>query len=658
MAVSVSAKRTPNMEFAIEGQSPSVVEIKDLFVSLRRGQQRVSALRGVSLTINEGEIVALVGESGSGKSVLGMSVLGLLPASSDPIVAGSVSVLGTDLIGSSHAKLRELRRFRLGAVFQDPMGSLNPSMKIRNQLAEVSNSDRDSTEALGDVGISDVESTLERFPFELSGGQRQRVMIAMALLKEPSLVVADEPTTALDVTIQAQILELIKQLRSNSKSAFLFITHDLGVAAEIADRIVVLYNGKVLEQGSAKDILSSPGHPYSLHLTSSRITMDQDKSSPVKSTDADSNNLQAGADGCPWASRCHLVSEPCTVSFPDPVEIAPGWVSYCHNLDSFGTNKDHAASIESPAKNRGFTTGEAVLDIAGIEKRFRIKTLRGYGELQALSNVDLKLHRGEVIAVVGESGSGKSTLLRILAGLESASSGSIIRGSGSMPKIVFQDAGSSLTPWLSVAEILRESLWARNLPRAEQDQRVEKVLADVGLTTAVMQSKTSALSGGQRQRVAIARCVIDPPDVLLCDEPTSALDASLVANTLNLLIGLKDDLKMGMVFVTHDLAVARYISDRILVMYKGRVVESGPSETLCAQPLHPYTKMLLASLPGEGLPYDAPKVDAVSHPENRGCPFASRCPFAMEKCYEVSPISLYLDNHRHVNCHLMKEAIS
>jgi peptide/nickel transport system ATP-binding protein len=645
------------MEAATKGQSPSVVEIKDLSVSLRRGQQRVSALRGVSLTVNEGEIVALVGESGSGKSVLGMSILGLLPASADPIVTGSVSVLGTDLVGTSHAKLRQLRRFQLGAVFQDPMGSLNPSMKIRNQLAEVSNSDRDSSEALRNVGIGDVESTLERFPFELSGGQRQRVMIAMALLKEPSLVVADEPTTALDVTSQAQILELIKQLRSNSRSAFLFITHDLGVAAEIADRIIVLYNGKILEQGPTKEILSSPGNPYSRHLTSARITMHQDKSSPVNSRETDSNSLIASADGCPWATRCNYASDVCIASFPDPVEIAPGWTSYCHNLDSFNALGNCATLEEPPAKSQSIDLGISVLDVAGVEKRFRIKTSKGFGELQALENVDLKLHRGEVVAVVGESGSGKSTLLRILAGLENASSGSIIRGSGSMPKLVFQDAGSSLTPWLSVGEILRESLWAKKLPRAEQDKRVEKVLADVGLTSAVMQSKTSALSGGQRQRVAIARCVIDPPDVLLCDEPTSALDASLVANTLNLLIGLKDELKMGMVFVTHDLAVARYISDRILVMFKGRVVESGPSETLCAQPLHPYTKMLLASLPGEGLPNHAPKVDAVSHPENRGCPFAPRCPLAIEKCSEVSPTSLYLDNHRQVNCHLAKEAI-
>lgn len=658
MAVGISSKRIPMEEVPITQKSPSVVEVKDLTVSLRRGQNRVLALRGVSLSISEGEIVALVGESGSGKSVLGMTILGLLPPSAEPIVTGSVSVLGTDLIKSNHAKLRGLRRFQLGAIFQDPMSSLNPSMKIKKQLDEISRDKNNSASALSDVGISDVESTLERFPFELSGGQRQRVMIAMALLKEPSLVVADEPTTALDVTIQAQILELIKQLRSGSKSAFLFITHDLGVAAEIADRIVVLYNGKVLEYGSARDILSNPAHPYSSHLTSARITMQQDKSAAVNSHDVVSSSFQVVEKGCPWAPRCEHATEVCNKKFPSPVEIEPGWQSFCHNLDSYRAEDKQVAHSQGIAISPVFPPDQIILDVAGLEKRFRIRTSRGYGEIQALANVDLKLHRGEVVAVVGESGSGKSTLLRILGGLEYVSSGSIIRKRDSIPKIVFQDAGSSLTPWMSVGELLRESLWAQKLPRPQEDIRIAKVLSDVGLGEDLMFYKAAALSGGQRQRVAIARCVIDPPDVLLCDEPTSALDASLVASTLNLLLRLKEDLKMGMVFVTHDLAVARYISDRILVMYKGRVVESGPSQMLCEDPLHPYTKMLLASLPGEGIPFDAPKKEMSPAQESQGCPFAPRCPLVMEQCIEVFPTALYLDSHRQVNCHLVNRTHS
>lgn len=654
MAVTFSTKKVPEkMNDSAVGSKP-VVEIRDLSVSLRRGQQRVEALKAVDLTINQGEIVALVGESGSGKSVLGMTILGLLPPTADPILTGSVSVLGSNLIKVSDRKLRDLRRYQLGAVFQDPTSSLNPSMKVKGQMGEVFGPVRSLNDALTEVGITDTDSTLERFPFELSGGQRQRVMIAMALLKEPSIVIADEPTTALDVTIQAQILNLIKQLRSNSKSAFLFITHDLGVAAEIADRIVVLYNGKVLEQGSSASILANPSHPYTRHLTQSRITMQQDKEDALSHRDMQVNQLHLGQDGCPFTNGCEFASEKCGSEFPAVTEIEPGWLSYCHHLAEVNFASREASYRKRSATSTSFRSGEIVLDAAGIEKRFRVKSSDGYREFQALTNVDIKLSKGEVIAVVGESGSGKSTLLRILAGLESASSGSIIRRSEKMPKMVFQDAGSSLTPWMTVSGILAESLLSRRMSKTEKVQRISDALNEVGLSEGVRDSKSSNLSGGQRQRVAIARCIIDPPDVLLCDEPTSALDASLVASTLDLLVSLKDELQMGMVFVTHDLAVARYVSDRIMVMYKGRVVESGPSELVCSQPLHPYTKMLLASLPGEGNLADAPKSE-VSQSENTiGCPFATRCPSVMDRCVETYPISTRFEDHRQVDCFLFK----
>lgn len=644
------------MENKMEQKSSPVVEIRNLAVSLRRGQQRISALRNIDLSISEGEIVALVGESGSGKSVLGMTILGLLPSSSDPIVEGSISVLGSDLITADQNKLRELRRFKLGAVFQDPMSSLNPSMKIKRQIAEVSNQTKTSFEALSEVGITDVESTLERYPFELSGGQRQRVMIAMALLKEPSIVIADEPTTALDVTIQAQILRLIKDLRSTSKSAFLFITHDLGVAAEIADRIVVLYNGKILEQGRASDILSNPGHPYTSHLTSSRITMSQDKSSLLSERNGDRNDFRLGIDGCPWTNSCEFASEVCGISFPCASQLSEGWISYCHNLKGFRSRQQVETVRIRDIRKKTDSGGKLILEAVGVEKRFHIKSPGGYTELQALRNVDLKLTKGEVVSVVGESGSGKSTLLRILAGLDEPTSGSALRKSDSAPKMVFQDAGSSLTPWMSVGDILKESLWASNLTKSVKSERVAEALNKVGLSSSVLNTKTSALSGGQRQRVAIARCVIDPPDILLCDEPTSALDASLVANTLDLLIGLKNELEMGMVFVTHDLAVARYISDRILVMYKGRVVESGPSDLVCVEPLHPYTRMLLASLPGEGTSADLQKIDLASI-ESKGCPFAQRCPYVKEICWQSYPTSSRFSDHRQVDCHLVKDGL-
>jgi peptide/nickel transport system ATP-binding protein len=654
VALTFRIKKDPGaMNNIVDDPSP-VVEIRDLSVSLSRGQQRVQALKGINLTINQGEIIALVGESGSGKSVLGMTILGLLPPTADPAVDGIVSVLGSDLTNISDRKLRELRRYQLGAVFQDPMSSLNPSMKVKGQLREVFEPVRSLVDALTEVGITDPESALERFPFELSGGQRQRVMTAMALLKEPSVVVADEPTTALDVTIQAQILNLIKELRTNSKSAFLFITHDLGVAAEIADRIVVLYNGKVLEQGIASDILTNPSHPYTRHLTNSRITMTQDKEGMLSRREMRVNQFALKPEGCPYSNGCEFASENCANQFPAATEVGPGWLSYCHHLEELKLVNFELSNRKRAKTPPSRSSSEVVLDVAGVEKRFRIRSSDGYRELQALDNVDLKLSKGEVIAVVGESGSGKSTLLRILAGLETASSGSIIRRSGSLPKMVFQDAGSSLTPWMKVSEILAESLLQKRIPKVERELLVSQVLGKVGLSDGVRDSKSSSLSGGQRQRVAIARCVIDPPDVLLCDEPTSALDASLVANTLDLLVSLKDELQMGMVFVTHDLAVARYISDRIMVMYKGRVVESGPSELICTHPLHPYTKMLLASLPGEGNLVDAPKSE-VSQAENMtGCPFAPRCSSAMDRCIEAYPTSMRFEDRRQVDCFLVK----
>lgn len=657
MAVTFRTKKDLGaMNDLVAGPSP-VVEIRDLSVFLRQGQQRVQALKGIDLTINQGEIIALVGESGSGKSVLGMTILGLLPATADPVVAGSVSVLGSDLTNISNRKLRELRRYQLSAVFQDPMSSLNPSMKVKGQLAEVFEPVRSLADALTDVGIADPDSTLERFPFELSGGQRQRVMIAMALLKEPSIVVADEPTTALDVTVQAQILNLIKQLRSNSKSAFLFITHDLGVAAEIADRIVVLYNGKVLEQGVSAEILANPSHPYTRHLTHSRITMAQDKEDILSRRDMHANQFVLQPEGCPYTNGCEFASEKCANQFPVATEVEPGWLSYCHHLGELKFAKLEASNRKRINTSPSRSSGEVVLNVAGVEKRFRVRTSDGYRELQALDNVDLKLSKGEVIAVVGESGSGKSTLLRILAGLENASSGSIIRRSGSLPKMVFQDAGSSLTPWMTVSDILAESLLQRRISKTERELLISKVLGKVGLSDGIRDSKSSSLSGGQRQRVAIARCVIDPPDVLLCDEPTSALDASLVASTLDLLVGLKDELQMGMVFVTHDLAVARYISDRIMVMYKGRVVESGPSELICAHPFHPYTKMLLASLPGEDNLVDAPKPEGFQSENIAGCPFAPRCPSVMDICVEAYPTSMRFEDRRQVDCFLFKGGV-
>ena len=641
-------------------QSTAIAEVTDLRVSLRRGGTRIQALNGVSLSIAPGEIVALVGESGSGKSVLGMSLLGLLPRKSQPRVTGSITVLGQDMTKISSRALQRLRRHKLSAVFQDPMTSLNPSMKISNQLIEVTRDSEKAKASLLEVRIADPVGVLKRYPFELSGGQRQRVMIAMAFAKEPALVVADEPTTALDVTVQAQILRLIRDLRENFGTGFLFITHDLGVAAEIADTIVVLYGGRILEQGPANEILAAARHPYTRALVGARLTMEQDRSQPLSIGQREPSGALAPALGCPYADRCEAVLPICHDVFPGAATISNSWRIYCHNPTAPMTSA--VAISASPTKATEGQAGDdgkmTVLEAIGIEKVFKARGSSKVLDRQALINVDLRLHRGEVVAVVGESGSGKSTLLRILADLDAPSSGSITRGSGPMPKMVFQDAGASLTPWMSVEDLLKESLLKAGLSRSEVAERVQAVVNAVGLAPSVLSAKAGALSGGQRQRVAIARCVVAPPPVLLCDEPTSALDASLVAGTLNLLLSLKDSLHMAMVFVTHDLAVARFVATRIMVMFAGRVVEEGLSEDLCASPRHPYTKMLVASLPGQGRDRQSTISDASYDAPSQGCAFQLRCPEAAEICFAKRPPAVRFHDHGQVSCHFVKVAES
>ncbi|CAG4911358.1 ABC transporter ATP-binding protein [Acidithrix sp. C25] len=636
-----------------------IASVVGLNVWLRRARQESHILKDVDLKIGKGEIVALVGESGSGKSVLGMTLLGLLPKSSRPRIEGEVSILGSKITSISQKELQGLRRHSLSAIFQDPMSSLNPSMKIASQMKEVTKELDRALFALRQVAIKEPESVLGRYPFELSGGQRQRVMIAMALAKEPALIVADEPTTALDVSVQAQILYLIKQLRADFGTGFLFVTHDLGVAAEIADTVVVLLAGRVLEKGPTKEILSFPAHPYTKELIASRLTMDQDQSLRLRTNPKD-QFAGFSSDGCPYVNRCENALDLCLVEFPGVSMVQDNWTIACHNPSP--SPKAVAVEIKTMERRSDLDLNKkVVLEAIAIEKSFQSRTNRS-GFRQVLTNVDLTLHQGEVVSLVGESGSGKSTFLRILAGLEKESSGTIIRHDDTMPKMVFQDSGSSLTPWLSVRELLKEALSSKTLSKAEIAKEVEDVAAKVDLSTQVLNSRAASLSGGQRQRVAIARCVISPPSVLLCDEPTSALDASLVAGALNLLLSLSESLEMAMVFVTHDLAVARYVSSRIMVMLGGRVVESGDSNEVCSNPLHPYTRMLLDSLPGErrgNSPQEAlgrqPDISGVDNELSAvGCAFANRCPNAIEICRTTTPVATYISSNRYAACHLVK----
>ena len=620
----------------------SLVEVDDLHVSFRRGPSTVQALRGVSIEIGHGEILGIVGESGSGKSVLGLSMLGLLPASPAPAIDGSVTVHGVDMVSAGADARRLVRRRHLGAVFQDPMTSLNPTMRVGRQIAEVAGSSSEAIRLLDAVGVPEPKRRLRAYPHELSGGLRQRVMIALAVAGEPSLVVADEPTTALDVTVQAQILELLAHLRAETGCSFVLVTHDLGVAAQIADRIAVLYGGRLAELGRGGDVLERPAHPYTQGLLGSRLTLGARRDGPLLTLPGEPPDQRDPPPGCAFAPRCDRRTNECADEAPALIAAGshPGEAA-CIHLGVEAPPPPDAAAAWAPAFLLRRVEGRRPLavDISGVRKAFTLKEgWRTSSSLQALRGVDLQITEGESVALVGESGCGKSTLLRAVAGIHGIDGGEIVLGDGARPQMVFQDAGASLTPWLTVGELVGERLSEERLSRGERRRRVAESLALVGLPAEVASTKANQLSGGQRQRVALARATVVPPEVLLCDEPTSALDVSLAGTVLNLLGRLRRELGMAILFVTHDLAAARVVADRIAVMYLGRIVEIGPAEEVAAHPTHPYTKALLAAVPGAGVervPLLGEPASAVRPPD--GCAFHPRCEVAVEACSTRSP---------------------
>jgi peptide/nickel transport system ATP-binding protein len=648
------------------GRGPApVARIKDLSVSFRRRGHVVRSLRGVSLDIRPGEVLGLVGESGSGKSVLGASILGLLPEAGRPTVSGSIDVGGTEVLSAGQAERRRLRRSQLGAVFQDPMTSLNPTMRVGRQLQDACSSREEAISLLEAVGVPEPERRLRSYPHELSGGLRQRVMIALALAGNPRLVIADEPTTALDVTVQAQILDLVRRLCDERGTSFLFVTHDLGVAAEVADRIAVLYAGRLVELGDTRSLLASPAHPYTSGLMQSRLTLWSERARPLATLAGEPPDPRALPPGCGFAPRCEHHQPACDDGLPALLSVgAKGRFSACirhddlhlvgaepeevDRLDGLGGSDQlvvdpvvdpvvvgQAATAEPSGDGREGRT--MALEVIGVSKSFAV----GHHPpqlLHALRDVSLDVVEGESLALVGESGSGKSTLLRLAGGLLRPDEGEIRIGPGARPQMVFQDAGASLTPWLTVGELVGGRLRGEGLSRRQRARRVEDALRLVGLPVDVAAAKPGQLSGGQRQRVGIARAVIVPPEVLLCDEPTSALDVSLAASALNLLARLRREFNMAMVFVTHDLAAARFVSDRIAVLYLGMVVETGSTDDVVSHPSHPYTRALLDAVPGHGkVPTRLAGDPASAIDPPSGCSFHPRCTEAKPACAEHAP---------------------
>jgi peptide/nickel transport system ATP-binding protein len=617
---------------ATEMSTAPRARVVDVEVAFNRRGVPLKALRGVSLEIAAGEILAVVGESGSGKSVLGLTLLGLLAGEPTPKVTGQAEVCGVDMVAASPLERRDVRRAHMGAVFQDPMTSLNPTMRVGRQVTEAAGSAEEARRLLDLVGVPEPARRMRAYPHELSGGLRQRVMLAMAVAGNPDLVIADEPTTALDVTVQAQILALLRDLRNEIGCSVVLITHDFGVAAQVADRVAVMYGGRLAESGAMTRVLAAPSHPYTAGLLRSRLDLGLPLGHEIATLPGEPPDPRAHPPGCPFAPRCPSRLEACDEQLPEtrPASTHDGVVACIGPAPGADSGRRDDTPRFGPL---GSTNGsEPAVRCVGIGKDFWVP--RGplrRDRLAALRDVTLEVQAGESVAIVGESGSGKSTLLRVVAGLIKPDRGTI-QTAEKQPQMVFQDAGASLTPWLTVGEIIGDRLRGK-ADSSERRRRVEQALALVGLPEDVADAKAGMLSGGQRQRVAFARSTIVPPSLLLCDEPTSALDASLAAAVLNLLQHLRRDLGMAVMFVTHDLAAARFVADRIAVMYLGEIVEFGTAGEVVDAPRHPYTKALLSAVPRPSHPpVRLPGEPASPLAVPPGCAFHPRCDERVAGC--------------------------
>ncbi|MEA2148398.1 MAG: peptide/nickel transport system ATP-binding protein ddpF [Solirubrobacteraceae bacterium] len=597
---------------------PPILEVEDLHVTFRRGAAGggdVFALRGAYLAIAPGEILGLVGESGSGKSVLGLTALGLLPTRPHPEVSGTVRLAGEDMVAAGEDARRARRGTDLGAIFQDPMTSLNPTMRVGRQVAEAAGgaSDERVAQLLADTGIPEPAVKARAYPHELSGGLRQRVMIAMALAREPQLVVADEPTTALDVTVQALVLDLLAKIVRERRMALLFVTHDLGVAARICDRIAVAYAGRIVETGTAAEVLGAARHPYTVGLLASRPRLDGAVAGGDLPTLAGRPpDPRRPPVGCAFAPRCPAADTVCAQRVP--VHRHGDRRDECHNpgILTRWPPGGPGAGLPDPLMLRAATPADApaavranppepALVVRDVVREFprprRHPLAKAPAPFTAVGGISLELPAGGALAVVGESGSGKTTLLRMVVGLLEPTQGAITLGPGAPPQLVFQDAGASLTPWLTIGEQIGERLAALGVPSEQRRSRIDATLLAVGLPPEAAASIPRRLSGGMRQRAAIARAIAVPPALLACDEPVSALDVSLAAQVLNLLCHLRKTLGIALLFVTHDLAAARAVADEVAVMHAGVVVERGPTQEIFTKPSHAYTRALLAAVP-------------------------------------------------------------
>jgi peptide/nickel transport system ATP-binding protein len=671
-----------------------LLQIEDLHTEIRLRSATVHALDGVSLTVEAGECLGIVGESGSGKTMTALSIMQLLPPGGH-IVGGSVTLAGQEISALSDDGMRHVRGNEVGMIFQDPMTSLNPTMTVGDQIAETVLLHRGADaktararaiEVLGLVGMPRPAERVGNYPHQLSGGMRQRVMIAMALACEPKLLIADEPTTALDVTIQKQILELIDDLRRRLGMAVILVTHDLGVIAGRADRAAVMYAGKVVETTTTMRLFANPRHPYTEALFGALPEKASDGTERLYSIPGMPPDLTAPPPGCRFAARCRYVQDSCRET--EPALEGDSWDHAFRCFFPVGTAGDDTDvtrlqvremdhSKRAPIAANG--DGQAVLlSTDGLVKNFSVTSgavlQRKIGEVSAVAGVSFAIRPGRTFGMVGESGCGKTTIGRLIAGLEKATDGSIVLDGEDLTKLsrrerrqrspkiqlMFQDSYASMDPRMRVGPILREPLAIQRIgSRQEQRDKIAAILDEVGLPRAAVERYPHEFSGGQRQRLGLARALILSPRLVVADEPVSALDVSIQAQILNLMLDLQRDLGLTYLFISHDLSVVRYVSENIGVMYLGKMVEVGPADDVYYRPVHPYTRGLIDTVPvadpvaaqareDKGVAGELPS--AINPPS--GCRFRTRCPRAQEICAaEEPPLRPFAANGHLAACH-------
>jgi peptide/nickel transport system ATP-binding protein len=654
----------------------NALDISHLDVAYRvRGQDRL-ALRDVSFSIGRGESYGLVGESGSGKSTVALAVVRYLPRSGR-VSAGRISVNGQDELALGARALRELRAQTVSMVYQEPTRALNPSMRVGRQVAEAfSIAGQSSDEArvsaedmLRKVQISDPGRVMRRYPHELSGGMAQRVVIAMALASSPSLLILDEPTTALDATVEAEVLDLVAALRTEFDTSVLFISHNLAVVAKMCDRVGVLYAGELVEEGPARQVFDDPRHPYTVGLLRCIPRRGQRKDQGRLDTipgflPAPGHSLP----GCVFAPRCALAEDRCRQAPPPFFAVGDLRQSRCYRHElAPSLPRATPAEVTLPADADGAGPDDPLIAISGLSKTFS-------GGIRALSGVDLTIMRGETLGLVGESGSGKTTLARALLGLIAADQGSVITldGAALAPdarrrpratlralQIVFQNPDSALNRRHSVRSLIsRPLIRLAGLSGQALQDRLEALITSVRLEDRHLSMRPAQLSGGLKQRVAIARAFGGGPAVVVYDEPTSALDVSVQAAILNLLADLQVAEQVTYLFISHDLGLVRYLADRIVVLYLGRVMEVGPSSVVFAGPHHPYTEALLSAVPSidgthtERIRLSGEIPSAASPPS--GCVFHTRCPRRLSSgvCESTEPPLLEEEPGHFIRCHI------